>query len=810
MDRPAATEIESDIGFRGKAMALRTSACLLILLLAACGSPSPNVATGHNDNQRTGAYLAETFLTPQRVLARGMQQRWVVDACKGQNDGRCIAGVIASQPLFVQGVDFAERSGGGVFVATDQNWVYGLRAENGDRVWRRQIVPGAGQGFLARGILAAPVIDVFHNRIFVLLSTRKPDPVPFVCAVIGDDEKLRRMCKLAEYRHTNMEVHYWLAMLDLRNGNLLSSIEIKGGMQGNGGRIALFSPREQRGKPALLLDHDMLYASFGSLAEHEGLPNNEYHGWVMRYTVRNQSFLEMDAIFCTTPDSNAGDVEGSGGGGIWQGGGGPVAGPDGSIYVITGNGVADFNLSGAANKELYGDSILRLPPAGVPFRPIGAFAPASAAKLAQTDADLGSGGSLLIPDTDVIVGGGKSGMLYALDRRTMQLIEDFPGTTNSYNPALRDGSWDEGPHLHGSLTYWRGPDANEGNFYVWGEKDYLKLYRFDLTKSRFVRYVNPYSGKIEVVPYRMAKVRATKLVMPGGMLSISADGNARGTGIVWATLPDRKTEGPHPGRLYAFDAELLTPLWDSVDTFMLSHWVPPTIAASLVFTPTGDSRLIAWGIGPDDGSARQSGPPSEPGKIGDCSGCHTTEVDAHGLIQRRLPIVAGQWPSPAGDHVVARVYEGNGSRSFAAREGMWTLRAESSESADIGTRRAHGMYVGTWPETLQFEAPDRWLASDGSSASTELEATRDAPRKTDAPWRLLRISRSEGKGILTDATYIAIANTHGGLPRQAPTTPDDAVTVSMNAQYILYRRKTSSNQPATAARENASTLLFNR
>jgi outer membrane protein assembly factor BamB len=770
-------------------MALRTcSGGLVLLLLAACGAPNPNVVTGHNDNERTGAYLAETFLTPQRVLARGMQQRYVVNACNGQNDARCIAGVIASQPLFVQSVDFAERRGGGVFVATDQNWVYGLRAESGDRVWRRQILPGAVKGFLPRGILAAPVIDVFSNRIFLLLSVRKPGPILVFCVGLGAEPS--RECKLQEYRGENNEVQYWVAMLDLRNGNLLSSVEIKGGAQGNGGRIAQFSPRDQRGKPALLLDHDMLYVAFGSLAEYEGLDDFEYHGWVMRYAVRNQSYLEMDAIFCTTPDSDAAAVKASGGGGIWQGGGGLVAGPDGSVYFTTGNGVANFDLKGGGNRELYGDSVVRLPPPGtVPFRPIGAFAPASAAKLARTDADLGSGGPLMIPGTDVIVGGGKSGILYVLDRRTMQLIQDFPATTNTYDPAARDDTWFGGPHMHGSLSYWRGPEAGEGNFYVWGEKDYLKLYRFDLTQGRFVRRVDFRTGQISVAPYKTAKVRATKTVMPGGMLSISANGNERGSGIVWATLPDRDTAGPHPGRLYAFDAEELKPLWDSVGTFLLSHWVPPTIAAGLVFTPTGDSRLIAWELGPAGKPEKTVWSPSEPGKIGDCSGCHAAAVDVHELFRLQEPIVAGKWPSPSGDHVIARVYQGNTTRSFAAREGAWTLRTEHSEGADIGSRREHGMYVGTAPGTLQFEAPNRWRASDGSTATTEVESQREAPRKTDSPWSLLRVSSSEGKGILSGATYIAIANTHGGLPLQGPRGGEDAVTISMNAQYVVYRQK---------------------
>ena len=45
--------------------------------------------------------------------------------------------------------------------------------------------------------------------------------------------------------------------------------------------------------------------------------------------------------------------------------------------------------------------------------------------------------------------------------------------------------------------------------------------------------------------------------MPGGMLSVSADANAAGSGIVWASLPLQgdANQGVVPGILRAFDAE---------------------------------------------------------------------------------------------------------------------------------------------------------------------------------------------------------------------------------------------------------------
>ena len=210
------------------------------------------------------------------------------------------------------------------------------------------------------------------------------------------------------------------------------------------------------------------------------------------------------------------------------------------------------------------------------------------------DADFGAGGALSIPGTDLVIGGGKPGYMYLLDGRIWKLRQKIIASTNQHDPSKRDDTWWQGPHLHGSPTYWRGSDPTYGSFYVWGEKDFLRLYRF-----------NTITGLLED-PGLHAGVKALQgtddhPVMPGGMISVSSDGNRAGTGIVWATLPAGELNFVPgqglPGRLYAFAADTLRPLWDTGYP-SVGHWTVPTIADGKVFIGTGSNALICYELGP--------------------------------------------------------------------------------------------------------------------------------------------------------------------------------------------------------------------
>lgn len=74
--------------------------------------------------------------------------------------------------------------------------------------------------------------------------------------------------------------------------------------------------------------------------------------------------------------------------------------------------------------------------------------------------------------------------------------------------------------------------------------------------------------------------------MPGGALSVSADGMQ--DGIVWASMPNQAdaTAGIHRGSLVAFDATNLRQLWADPCVFYFAKFTPPTVVNGRVYLAT--------------------------------------------------------------------------------------------------------------------------------------------------------------------------------------------------------------------------------
>jgi hypothetical protein len=92
--------------------------------------------------------------------------------------------------------------------------------------------------------------------------------------------------------------------------------------------------------------------------------------------------------------------------------------------------------------------------------------------------------------------------------------------------------------------------------------------------------------------------------MPGGMLSLSANGNTAGTGILWASHPVRNANNEIvPGILRAYDASDLTKeLWNSKmnvqrdDVGNFAKFCPPTIANGRVYMATFSDVVHVYGL----------------------------------------------------------------------------------------------------------------------------------------------------------------------------------------------------------------------
>jgi hypothetical protein len=270
-----------------------------------------------------------------------------------------------------------------------------------------------------------------------------------------------------------------------------------------------------------------------------------------------------------------------------------LAGLNGTIYVLwTGSAGGNLNVARISEVPAFGNSFVKLRP---DLSIADWFTVWNTDILNTADVDLGSAGPMLLPGTDLITGGGKEGKLYLLKRNNLggfcppakcgnaggetQVFQWFQATTipcfaKDCGPLTPAATFH---HIHGSPVYWDGPG---GPFiYIWGEADYLRRYKFE-------------NGRLVATPVT-SEVTTPGRSMPGAMLSLSANGGDRTTGILWATHPTKgdASENTVPGTLHAMDASTLKELWNSdqnnADTLgFVSKFAAVTVANGKVYAAT--------------------------------------------------------------------------------------------------------------------------------------------------------------------------------------------------------------------------------
>ncbi len=524
-----------------------------------------DVLTNRYDIARTGANLRETALHSGNVS----------QAQFGKVFERDVDGDIFAQPLVKTNVNIPNVGPRDVvYVATLNNSLYAFDAASpaqslpywhvtskvlGEPVPKSQVTDMPPdqeyRNFESTiGIVATPVIDDQTSTIYVVAQS----------------------VSAGEY-------HFRLHAFDLATGRekaeMHSPVEIQASYSGNGaasedGRIR-FKARKMLNRPGLLLINGVLYLAFASHLD--GEPKFEGHGWIMAYDAKS---LHQLAAVCTTPDGIQG--------GIWQSGVGLAADPrEGApfplIYAVVANGSV-----GGRN---FAQSILQLYP-GPLLSVKQAFTPAEHAYQNDQDLDL-STGPVLLPDLPLVVGCSKDGKCYVVDRSNMSLVQEFQAGSNSYGGERPS-------NIHGAPVVWRDAD-NKLHLYVWGEEDFLRAFQFD--GHRFQ-------------PAGKSTMRSPEKSMPGGMLSLSANGNAAASAILWASIPisGDANMGTVAGMLRAFDAaHVEKELWNSEQNGgrdhlgMFAKFCPPVVANGRVYMatfaepstggqPGARNKLVVYGL----------------------------------------------------------------------------------------------------------------------------------------------------------------------------------------------------------------------
>jgi PA14 domain-containing protein/K319-like protein len=527
----------------------------LALLLSAPAVAQTSVTTQHNDAARTGANLSETVLTTTNVNVSQF----------GKVFERAVDDEIYAQPLYVEGVSIPGLGiRNVVYVATNNDSVYAFDADNpaaSAPIWRVNYTnPAAG------------IVPVFKTDVGQACGTY--NDFTGNIGIVGTpviDPVSQTMYFVARTKESGTFVQR-LHAIDIRDASerLGSPLIVQASVVGTGdGRDAqnniAFNARTQNQRAGLLLDHGTVYITWASYCD-----QGPYHGWILGYDAA--SLLQV-MVHNTTPDGGLG--------GIWQSGAGLSADSIGNLYALTGNGSFNGDIGG----KNFGNSFIKVSPTGAL---LDWFTPYNWSFLNATDEDLGIQSAMLIPSTNLVVGGGKEGVMYVVDRNNMGHFR-----SGNNGQILQSFQASSAGRMNGSPVYWNGPTYGPA-LYSWAAGDPLKVFRL-------------VSGLFQTP----AGAQGTALApggMPGGMLSLSANGSAAGTGILWAALSrgGDANHTPQPGILRAYDASNVTrELWNSQqnatrDGFAnFSKFSSATVANGKVFVPSLSNRLVVYGlIGP--------------------------------------------------------------------------------------------------------------------------------------------------------------------------------------------------------------------
>ncbi|HEY2808963.1 MAG TPA: IPT/TIG domain-containing protein [Steroidobacteraceae bacterium] len=516
---------------------------LLALLHGLSAHAQPPVLQRGYDAGVSGATLSETTLNSSNVVPGRF----------GLVFNLPVDDNIMAQPLYVPSVTINGVSHDVLYIATMSDTLYAFDADvGGAPLWTLNLA-------------------AFENAT----------PVPMVqFAFSGNKNIINNLGILSTPVIDFATKTLYAVACTLENNTLvyrLHAVDITTGLPRTGSGVVIsgnystmtFDARNQWQRISLVLSGSNVVFGFGALElESTG---NLYSGWVMAY---DKSTLAQSGLFATV-------TTGNGGAGVWQSGRPPVVDGSGYVYVMTGNGYSGTGYDGVHN---FSESLLKLDPANG-LKLLDWFTPSGWLTLDTNDLDFTSSGPMMVPGTTLLVAGGKTGVLYVLN--STSLLKNTPNDSGAHQQVHISSS-----ELRGGPVYWQRSTANGGPLlYDWGASDALKAFSFN-------------GATLATTPSAIGTV--TTQIWPGGILTLSANGETAGTGVLWATMAtsgDAENNPPVPGGLYAFDAaNVATQLWNSNmnatrDSFgNFAKFVPPLVANGRVYVATWSKKVAVYGL----------------------------------------------------------------------------------------------------------------------------------------------------------------------------------------------------------------------
>ena len=534
---PATTTADSGSQYSvvvSNAIATVTSNAATLTVNAAVAATT-DVLTYHNDIARTGQNLTESTLTTSNVNSSTF----------GKLGFYAVDGLVDAEPLYASNLAVPNNGTHNVLIAaTEHDSVYAFDADSGASLWQVTMLKtgettsddrGCGQVTPEIGVTSTPVID----------RTSGPNGAVYVVAMSKD---------------ASGDYHQRLHALDLALGTELfgGPTEVQATYPGTGdnssnGKV-VFDPGQYEERSALLLLNGVIYTGWTSHCD-----ARPYTGWIMGYS---ESTLAQTTVLNVTPNGNEGS--------IWMAGAGLAADTSGNIYFLDANGVFDttLNSGGFPSQGDYGNAFMKLSTSGNQLAVADYFEMDNGPAESDSDTDLGSGGTIVLPDLidgsgntwHLAVGAGKDSNLYLVNRDSMGKFS--PNNNNIYQElsgALPGGVFAMPAYFNNTIYY-----GSVGS----------PIQAFTITNAKLSTSATAQT--------------ANTFGYPGATPSISANGSS--SGIVWAV------ENTSPAVLHAYNATNLSEIYNSNqasngrDQFGNGNkFITPTIVNGKVFvgTPTG-------------------------------------------------------------------------------------------------------------------------------------------------------------------------------------------------------------------------------
>jgi hypothetical protein len=508
------------------------------LTVNAAPPATTDVLTYHNDVARTGQNLTETTLTTSNVTS----------AKFGKLGFYSVDGLVDAEPLYASSVPVpSEGTHNLLIVPTENDSVYAFDADSGSTIWQITTLKsgetasdnrGCGQVTPEIGVTSTPVID----------RTQGPNGAVYVVAMSKDGSG---------------NYYQRLHALDLALGTELFNgpVDIEATYPGTGdntnGTSVVFDPKQYKERAALLLLNGVIYTSWASHCD-----IRPYTGWIMGYS---ESTLAQTSVLNVTPNGNEGA--------IWMAGAGLAADTLGNIYFLDANGDFDttVNAQGFPSDGDYGNAFMKLSTTSNELAVADFFEMDNEASENGSDTDLGSGGTIVLPDlTDgsgntwhLAVGAGKDGNLYLVNRDSMGKFSANNGTIYQELAGALPGGVFAMPAYFNSTIYYGSVGS--------------PIQAFTFANAKLSTSANAQTSN--------------SFGYPGATPSISANGTSNG--IVWAV------ENTSPAVLHAYNASTLNELYNSNqasggrDQFGAGNkYITPMIVNGKVFVGTTNGVAV--------------------------------------------------------------------------------------------------------------------------------------------------------------------------------------------------------------------------